>query len=281
MAMRGILVAVACAVVVGGCSESSIVGDASTDARDIPIVDSIPDVGPETATDTAEEAPVDTPPDFIPDLPPDGTGYCDPPTPDMDISFTIADGLWMPLRIDMPCVVTEVRRGITNRTQLSCTTEEGATESYTIDISPGWVPVGLSDEYEGHEVVFTHINTLVPWLITWFSIRDLEGGLFLAGVQAEQLIPPDFGLDDFYSPFTVDLVNTECASLEVPCGTMKRLALQLTIDDGTYAVFDHTAAALGSTDTYHVAAGEVRTFTDLDCDDVPLTWITAIFSVRP
>lgn len=170
-------------------------------------------------------------------------GYCEPPGGAW-FYFTI-DGTDWPreehIDFDIRCQLDLVSVGAgVARITLNCWNADGAFGFHEIDIASGHeLPWGNDDPMEG-DLRFRYVAETSFWANRWFTLRDWEGNLLLAGIDAERLTPyPDDEDDNIFTPFELSAAGEVCPVLPGECSDVERLAVDVAVGDESIRVFDN------------------------------------------
>jgi hypothetical protein len=270
MAMRGILVAVACAVVMGGCHESlGLVGDAGMDPSADSVVDSIHDA----IMDPASDSP------------------CPPRSYDGTCGYFYLDNLNYhdgPERHDITLWCTllgfmEDERGEV-RLVLECPSDEGLIEEHVITYkSCPDVRIDPSLLFYDGDLIVRYVADPAEhyvedpefWENRWLTIHSPELGLLLAWVDAEKTAPVDE--EGWYEPLEVARAASSCSIEEVPCGLIERQGVLVEGASTSLIVLEGNSAPFEDSGTsYHVMVSEAHWYRYIECEDVPLIWLHAL-----
>ena len=275
--MRGTgLVLVAACILLAGCHESlGLVGDARTEALLDPAVDPGWDPGYDIAPEPAWDVGVDSeppPPCPPPNPPPDG------PAPYWEID----EMTWPPdTGFTLRCNVVDVWEDDRSFTvNLSCPGPSGELHEHSLTMSaeaPFWLYIS-----PGEEVVLEYMSETPWWINRWFALRYAWGRLIVAGVDADRLMPEGADPDDWFHPLGVEVIERGwCPPETTMCGTIVRRGLEVAWGGITAEFVDRTYGSMGFMESVQVLAGKNHRYTDMDCDDVPDEWVSALFVMVP
>jgi hypothetical protein len=266
MARGAILCAAALACAGCTASHTFLGGDSTTDT----LVDTLADTAHDTAHDTAVDTPPDLPPTCPePDPPPDG------PLPYWDLDGSIwpfADDVHLSCRVE---AVSEEDEG-SYVVEMSCAVP-GGLEGHTLHMQAHprmWLFLET-----GARVRLHYVADPIWWVNRWFSLRYDGGGLIAAGVDAEYLYPD--GDPAWYDPLRVSLVEGLCPPGDDWCGSIERQGLAVTLGDTGTILYDRSYATIGLLETVQLYVGETHSYVEMMCDDVPMTWVSALFVAIP
>lgn len=240
-----------------------------------------PGVDPrDTSEDTAVDRVPEIPGEPVLDPPvPDAVTPCPPPMDDEEVYFQIGDEWWEEVDIELVCSVDEPLMDPGTESWnlvLSCMHEDGTEEIFVI-VLRGGSGFHLESSLWGGDVVLRYIAGPIWWTNRWFTIRTLDGGLILAGVDAEHLAPYEWAPAEWYHPLDVRLLEHVCEPEEEHCGLLRRQAIEVELEGHGVEVYDHCWGAVGPWEAVHIFVGSLHEYVRMDCDDVPYTWVSAVF----
>ncbi|MBW2264502.1 MAG: hypothetical protein JRG91_21255 [Deltaproteobacteria bacterium] len=267
-----LVLAAACALLAGCYSTTSLLGDTSTDTTVETGVDTAFDFVPETLVDPGVEP--EPPPPCPPPYPPPGG-----PAPywEIDDWTTPPDG-----SLSLFCTVTEVAAGDDNSFTifLTCYRPSGEFTDHSLYVrseAPFWLYLS-----RGEEVVLDYAADHVWWVNRWFALRNARGGIIVAGVDAQRIGPDGMDPDDWYEPLGVQVVSGGwCPAEPTMCGPLERRGVQVEWGIITAEFVDRTYGTMGFMDSVQVHVGETHGYLEMECDDMPDEWVSALFVVAP
>lgn len=164
-------------------------------------------------------------------------------------------------------------------------TQEGASSSIVLDcgdlgadaieytIEHASIP-GLSSHLAVDDLVSFHIAQVVPfWTEQWFSIRDQEGSLLLAGGAGSQPVPDQFEdeqTQEMFAPFSPATTTDVCATYTDDCATIEPVLVDFGNGDLAPGSEDLLADPEGN--EYTVRLGQAARYSEVMCTDFPGSW---------
>jgi hypothetical protein len=258
------------ALLVCGCHESlGLVGDAYLDPSYEPPGD--------VAVDVVHDSVVDPVADPVTDPHPDAP--CPPRSDEeMYISFSLDHDTVTRYNLMLVCILidTDVHPDGLFILDLECRSDEGLVEDHilTIQTNPVYIPDLPIDLWFDDDLIVHYVADPIFWTNRWLAIHDTRGGLLLAAVDAEYVLPAD--TTDWYDPLGVWLYSSACPVEEDYCGLIERMALEVEGRDASVIVLDGNVKPLEDRNTYEVMVAQAHRYRFIDCEDVPLTWVQAL-----
>jgi hypothetical protein len=162
---------------------------------------------------------------------------------------------------------------------LRCEPSPGTIEDHTIEIEtdPG---IAIAPPGAGG-VVFRYVADPFWWVNRWFSLQHADGGLIMAGMDADSILPPGKDPGQWYSTMDVGVQGDLCPWTEDSCGIAERQALDVTYRDWNGLALDGDLIYLGPTMSAAVVVGHATSYMEMWCEDAPMSWYSAFLYVRP
>lgn len=262
--------ALASALALAGCYQSypftmGVDGgdDASVDAWDV-------DVDPDL------DADVD-PWEVDPDIPSDAGETCIPPVDYIiTVSFFLDDyGHDEEVNIKLVCA-PPVITGSSEVADFHLDCEDGP-HVFTLDVRPG-ISSAVADIPTGVVLEYISRDLGEGWSFKWFTLRGEDGDLIMAGVQSNDLAPPDRVPEEWYAPVWVGSVGGLCPIENPGCYTVEREALDVICGGFRERFFEDSRGRMGTTGECYVQVGEAFRTVRISCAglEMPSQYYAAI-----
>jgi len=134
---------------------------------------------------------------------------------------------------------------------------------------------------EGMEVIYRSDVEATEPCNTWFRIRDPDGRLLMAGVDAISLAPFDEEPYVWYAPLSVRAVDELCPTESADCYGNERLAIEATYGDEIARVFDGQVGTVGRDEAYQLTVETASRRNNIHCENTPVEWYKALITYIP
>jgi hypothetical protein len=103
------------------------------------------------------------------------------------------------------------------------------------------------------------------WSFKWFTLRSASGDLIMAGVQSNDIVPPDRIPEEWYAPIWVGVEEGLCPIENPGCYTTERLAIDVVCGGIRERFFEDSRGRMGDTGECYVQVGEAFRTVRVSC----------------